>query len=263
MIIKSKDGLEIFFTTYGDKGGIPVVLVHGFGADHNMWKPQIEKYPEQEGMFVVAMDVRGHGKSSSVNTFRYEDCASDINLILEQLELEKAYFVGVSMGGNIVQQFACDYHEKVEKLVVVDSFSGSCTAKEKFNAWFASFALNFMPKKLLVKGFELEYKKIGKEAVGKYFKEQLLKMELSQVKHIRDKVNKFNITNRLHEINVPTLVLTGDKFGKWFIDMGKRTAEQITNSRFVVLPGGADPSNLVIPEIFDKEVISFIKNSEV
>lgn len=260
MFIKTTDGLEIFYETYGEKGNIPIVLVHGFGADHNMWKPQIEKYPSK-GFFVIVLDVRGHGKSSKVNIFEYNDCAKDINLILEHLKIEKTCLVGVSMGGNIVQQFACDFPQKVNKLVISDSFSGSSTIKEKFNAWLASFSLKFMPKNLLAKGFELQYKKIGREDVGEYFKNQVFKMDISQLRHIRDKVNKFNIIDRLNEIEVPTLVLTGNQFGKWFIEMGRKTAKNIKNSTFKVLKGGADPSNLVVPETFDKEVISFIQSS--
>ncbi|PKM81129.1 MAG: alpha/beta hydrolase, partial [Firmicutes bacterium HGW-Firmicutes-13] len=41
MFFKTTDNVELFYETFGSKEDIPVVLVHGFGAEHKMWLPQI------------------------------------------------------------------------------------------------------------------------------------------------------------------------------------------------------------------------------
>ena len=56
MFLQTPDGIKLFYETYDEKGKTPVVLVHGAGADHMMWAPQILKYPAK-GLFVIAPPV--------------------------------------------------------------------------------------------------------------------------------------------------------------------------------------------------------------
>ena len=51
MKFKTSDEVDMFYMTYGDKAREPVVLIHGLGADHEMWKPQIDNYPEKGFFF--------------------------------------------------------------------------------------------------------------------------------------------------------------------------------------------------------------------
>ncbi len=258
MILKTSGGIELFYEIYGEKGNTPVVLVHGLGAEHNMWLPQISKYPSQ-GIFVIAPDMRGHGKSSKVKSFQISDCARDIEELLEHLGIAKASLVGVSMGGLIIQQFALDFPKRVDKLVIADSYSTTKGIIRTMNAKFALFLFKFLSKKLIIKLLELPYKGADKENIRRYFREQLSKMDIEQVRLERNEVNRFGILDRLSEINVPTLVLVGDHFGKMAINMAKETANGIKGSQFKVLEGGGDPSNLMVPDLFDNEVLDFNK----
>ena len=261
MILQTPDGIELFYETYGEKGDTPVILVHGAGADHEMWLPQIAKYPA-EGLFVIAPDIRGHGNSSKVESFKIKDCAKDINELLEHMEIARASLVGVSMGGLIVQQFTVDFPEKVDKLVIADSFSATIGVKAKINAWLAAFGLKALPKSWAARSFELAYKGADKEHVRRYFREAISKTGIRQARFDRGEANTFNILDRLDEVRVPALVLVGDAFGQWFINLARETAKRIKGAQFKVLKGGQDPSNLVVPDLFDNEVLSFIGNTD-
>jgi len=262
MILKTSDGIELFYETYGEKEDTPIVLVHGLGAEHNMWLPQISKYPSQ-GLFVIAPDMRGHGNSFMVKSFKISDCARDINELLEHLGITRANLVGVSMGGLIVQQFACDFPEKVDKLVIVDSFSEVRTFAEKFAGWMQWLTIKVAPG-LLSKSLGSAYKGPDKAQVLRYLQDAISnsKMDKEQLLYSRAEVNRFNIIDRLGDIKAPTLVLVGDGFGDFAINMAKRTADAIRGSQFKILKGGCDPSNLVVPDVFDNEVIDFIKTTE-
>ena len=258
MILKTSDGIELFYDTYGEKGNFPVVLVHGLGADHRMWQPQISKYPG-EGLFLIVPDVRGHGKSSKVKHFRISDCASDLAELIQQVGVTKVSLIGVSLGGLIAQQFVLNFPDKVDRLVIADSFSAILSLPAKTVAWVAAVALRMFPRSLLVKSFGAAYKGEGKSHVRRYFEEVTAKADLGQLRLARDEVNRFKVMSRLNEIRAPALVLVGDLNPQWFISMAKTTADGISGSRFKMLLGGMDPSNMVVPEVFDKEILTFLK----
>ena len=132
MILKRPDGVRIYYETHGNREDTPVVLLHGLGADHSMWNLQIQKY-QQMNLFLIVPDVRGHGRSSRVDTFGIKDAARDLAAILESMNLKKVSIAGVSMGGLVAQRFAIDFPEKVERLVIVDSFSSNSDWRVRFN----------------------------------------------------------------------------------------------------------------------------------
>ncbi len=257
MILNTSDNVELFYETFGSGDNLPVLLLHGLGADHQMWQPQISAYPSQ-GFFVIAPDMRGHGASSTPGYFSLADCARDARELLDELGVERACVVGVSMGGLIAQQFACDCVDRVDRLVIVDSFSGATGVVERFNARLASFLLAVLPVSLQTKLLLSTYERMGKPQVAAYFETCLARADVLQLQRMRRVVNQFNIFERLHKIGVPTLVLVGDGFGKTAIQMATKTAEAIPGAQFGVLEGGRDPSNLLVPEVFDREVLGFI-----
>lgn len=257
MNFKTSDKVDLFYMTYGDKAQEPVVLIHGLGADHEMWKPQIENYPEK-GFFLIVPDMRGHGSSSKVNSFRISDCARDISELLGHLDIKTANIIGVSMGGVIAQQYAYDFPGKTSKLIIADSFSEVSSITEKLAGWMQWLTIKIAPS-LLSKSLDSAYKGDEKAEVRNYFKKSYARIDKKQLLNARKALNRFNLKKQLEKIKNPLLVLVGDGFGKFALKMVEKTKEAINDSKLKVLKGGSDPSNLVVPEKFDNEVINFLK----
>ena len=257
MEIISFDGLSLYYETCGDPSLPALVLLHGIGADHRMWQPQYSTL-SQAGFFLIIPDLRGHGSSQAPADFRIKDCARDIHDLLEKQHIQKTHLAGVSMGGMLAQQISADYPEMVLSQVLVDSLSGVTRPVERFNAGLAALLLKIFPPRFQGYLMSSTYKKLGHEDIGEYFRERVLAMDPKWLLNARLEVNRFNVLERLPEMQIPTLVLVGDAFGKMAVDMARTTAENIPGAEFEILPGGGDPSNLLVPQLFDQALLHFL-----
>jgi pimeloyl-ACP methyl ester carboxylesterase len=226
-----------------------------------MWGPQIETLPAH-GFYLIVPDVRGHGQSDPVETFALADCARDIAAVLDHLEIDRAHMVGVSMGGVIGQQFAWSAPERVNHLVIADSFSEVRTPLEILGAWSNWLTLKLWPS-LFTKAFEQAYGKPHMARARRYFESAFERMDPDQAAKARVAINRPDLLDRLETVEAPALVLVGDEFGRFALKMARKTADALPNADLKVLEGGADPSNLTVPEAFDRAVLAFLHNGFV
>ncbi len=99
--------------------GKPFLILHGFLGMSDNWKTLGTKYAE-EGFQVHLIDQRNHGHSFWSEDFDYDILAKDLLVYMEHHGLGKAILLGHSMGGKTAMQFACNYPDRTEKLVVAD-----------------------------------------------------------------------------------------------------------------------------------------------
>jgi pimeloyl-ACP methyl ester carboxylesterase len=111
------DGAELFFTDEGD--GPPVLLLHGWACDSHDWSWQIPDL--LAGHRVIALDQRGHGRSSApVGSYRPQVLADDAAGLLRHLRAGPAFIVGHSMGTVVTSALSVRHPELVRALVLVD-----------------------------------------------------------------------------------------------------------------------------------------------
>lgn len=118
---------------YSDEGtGKVVVLLHGFLENSNMWQYLQPKLIKQYR--VICIDLLGHGKSESVGyVHTMEEMADAVYEVLHQLNIEKAIFVGHSMGGYVSLAFADLYPEMMNGLVLLNSTTYADSDERKAN----------------------------------------------------------------------------------------------------------------------------------
>ena len=108
--------MKLFYREIGQ--GKPIIIQHGlFGAGDN-WLTAARLL--EENYRVILPDARNHGQSPHDDAFNYEAMAEDLAELLDELGLDRALFVGHSMGGKAVMHLAVNYPNLVQKLVVVD-----------------------------------------------------------------------------------------------------------------------------------------------
>ena len=114
------DGRSINYCDYGESrdGSRPVVLVHGLGASWQCWLETIPRLVE-EGRRVVALDLPGHGSSGMPRApISIEGFGRSVESLCDQLDLGQVVAVGHSMGGFTAAEFAIQYSDRVERLVL-------------------------------------------------------------------------------------------------------------------------------------------------
>lgn len=110
-------GGELYYEAQGE--GQPVILLHAGGMDSRMWDAQFNYLSQQ--FRVVRYDQRGFGRSPKSD--QPSNPVDDLYQLMRQLGMKRARLVGLSMGAGVALNFALEYPEMVEKLVLV-SMSG-------------------------------------------------------------------------------------------------------------------------------------------
>ena len=120
--VPAHDGGSIHVVERG--AGRPLVLIHGITLQACIWSPQLHQLADRYR--VLAVDVRGHGRSSAgTDGFGRLVAAEDLATVLEHFDLRDAVVVGHSMGGMILMEFAGAHRdvlaERVAGLVFMDT----------------------------------------------------------------------------------------------------------------------------------------------
>ncbi len=117
-IVKTKDGVEIFYKDWGR--GQPIVFHHGWPLSSDDWDAQM-MYFLDKGFRVVAIDRRGHGRSAQVAEGHDMDhYAADVAAVVEHLDLRNAVHIGHSTGGGEATRYVAKYGKgRVAKLVLI------------------------------------------------------------------------------------------------------------------------------------------------
>ncbi len=112
--------IEIYFEDHGS--GDPVVLIHGYPLNGSSWERQ-ERELLAGGYRVIRYDRRGFGKSSQPTVgYDYDTFATDLNTLLEHLDVQDITLVGFSMGTGEVTRYLATYGSKrVRKAALLGS----------------------------------------------------------------------------------------------------------------------------------------------
>ncbi|MGS0743988.1 3-oxoadipate enol-lactonase [Glaciimonas sp. GG7] len=111
---------EIFFVAEGNPEHPAIVFSNSLGTDHGMWQAQADALAND--FYVIRYDTRGHGQSSSPKgPYQLQQLGQDVIALLDFLEIEKAHFCGLSMGGVIGQWLGIHAPERLQKLVIANT----------------------------------------------------------------------------------------------------------------------------------------------
>jgi pimeloyl-ACP methyl ester carboxylesterase len=115
-----RDEVALFYEE-ADGDDPPILLVHGWCCDHTYFAPQFEHFASQ-GHRVVAVDLRGHGRSDKPQQhYTMQLFADDLAWTCQRIGVEKPVVVGHSMGGIVAFDLAARYPDMPSAVVMLDA----------------------------------------------------------------------------------------------------------------------------------------------
>jgi len=108
--------MNLHFEAVGE--GRPLIILHGLLGSADNWRSMSRRLGAHYQVFAV--DLRNHGRSPHSDIFDYDVMVADLREFVEQQALTRIMLLGHSIGGKVAMQFAIDYSEQVDRLVIVD-----------------------------------------------------------------------------------------------------------------------------------------------
>ncbi|MGH7338671.1 MAG: alpha/beta fold hydrolase, partial [Myxococcota bacterium] len=242
--------------------GRAIVLGHSLLCDVDMWRGVAPRLAERHR--VINVEVRGHRRSTAPAPFTLEDLASDWFTILDVEKVERAFLVGLSMGGMTAMRLALRAPSRVAGMVLIDSNGNQEEGIKRLQyglleAIYERFGVigpvrTRTAQVMFGKTTLAERRELVDELV-----EKIGHHDRTQIKHaLRAVFRRGPILDRLDAIEVPTLVLVGDEDRAAPVDTSRRLAAAIRGARFEVVPRVGHLSALEAPETIASRVTSFL-----
>lgn len=256
---------NIYYREHGS--GEVVVFLNGVMMSTASWSPFIKVFSREYKMVLV--DLIDQGRSDSANKqYSQDENVEILKELLESLGYEKIHLVGVSYGGQIAQLFTLKYGHMVKSLILSNT---SCHTNDnmielkKLWDWAAStydasiFCSTFLSGIYSSKYYEENNEMFKKmeEQLSKHFDEEWYE----RIRRVVSSGYNFDISNRIVEINKPTMIISSELDVITPPECQKELYEKIPKSRWVVIEDAGHGCIYEKPYEFISIVLGFLKNA--
>jgi 3-oxoadipate enol-lactonase len=255
-----------------------LVLTHGFAGPY--WPPVIDEFRAR--FRLLWYHVRGHGRSSvpdDPGAYSVPAFAADLRALLDALEIERAHVGGVSMGGMISAQFACDYPERLQSVLLCDTVCGNGEGADPARQVEAQLRDAFTRLAAIAERHGLAelvarenryrreqdpYASTRAETMEEQDAENARKLEhmtsRGYVLAARALVSRPDLVPRLPSVTAPALVSCGE----WdlFYPCAERDAAMLPDARFATILRAAHSTPDYQPQLWKQAVFDFIDDIE-
>jgi 3-oxoadipate enol-lactonase len=255
--------VSVWYDLHGE--GPPVALVHAGIADSRMWEPQLGSF--QDSHTVIRLDLPGFGNSPiETNPVSYRGAVGEA---LDAAGIERAALIGISMGAMTTLDFALDSPERVSALVLVGGGVDDHDWSEEMIAFDteeeAAVARGDLDAAVAANlDFWVAGPRRSLEEIDPKIRELVAEMQRQAFRQSKGHEDLRAVrldppaSQRLGDINVPTLVVTGDEDVEDIRVIGDRLAADIPGASRATIAGAAHLPNLERPDEFDRIVLGFL-----
>ncbi len=257
------NNLECHYTDSGIEHASPVLFIHGFPFNQEMWKEQIELLAETHR--VITYDVRGHGKSQLGDGHVLIDfLVDDLFALMDHLGIHSANVAGLSMGGYVALRGIEREPNRFLSLVLCNTKSEADTNEAKTkradairaiqNNGVETFADNFLKSVFAPTSFDKRPEAVRKiRTMIKSTSPDTLCSTLIAL------AARTDTTETLTKIDIPVLILVGEHDQLTPPSAAQNMANNLRDAQIHILPDAAHLSNLENPEEFNTHLRNFFE----
>lgn len=266
--ITTDDGVRLYYERTGV--GTPVVFVHEFAGDWRSWEPQLRHFGQR--YCAIAYNARGYPPSDvpeDVAFYSQKRAADDIRAVLDQLEIERAHIVGLSMGGFATLHFGFRHPARARSLVVGGCGYGAEPAtRDKFQAeaeavvaFIREHGMDAFASKYASGPTRVQFENKDPRGFAEFCRmlaeHSALGAMNTQLGVQRERPSLYDLVDQMHALSVPTLVITGDE--DWpCLAPGVLMKQSIASAALAVMPNCGHAINLEDPAEFNRLVGDFL-----
>lgn len=275
--IRSFDGTKLFYSVEGK--GKPLIFCYGLICSSLHWTYQIEHF--RKGYKTIWSDYRGHQNSelpSNLNSLTPATLAKDLAILLDELGVKDAVFLGHSMGVNVVLEFYRQHPDRVCGMVLANGTAqrplenifhtnaleaGMALLKSLYGKspklvnlfWKSQKGNPLMRSFLGLAGFNPHL--TAEEDIHLYY-DQIAEMDPAVLIHLIEGYQMSDSTSWLHTIKTPTLIIAGDEDKVIPIRQQELMHQLIPGSRLEVIHHGSHCCQMDLPELVSMKIEKFL-----
>ncbi|MEC4890112.1 MAG: alpha/beta hydrolase [Nitrospira sp.] len=220
------DGVSLSILEAG--AGEPIIFVHGVVTTSNIFPAYLSAYsPDFRG---IAVDLRGYGDSEKpAGGFTIKQFSKDLIALADALGIEKPVWVGVSMGGMILQQLAIDYPDRVRALVLVSTTDGAMVLDKDLPTIGNPRDFRDVSRNIIVESFPPG----TAPALYQPLLDRIPTWNATVLREALTDMARANVHGQIAQITAPTLVVVGAKDEVATPAIARGIQSQIAGARLV------------------------------
>ncbi len=240
--------------------GPPLFLIHGIGASRQSWAGVVPLLKHRYRC--ISYDLRGHGASPVPRPpYSLDDLVEDLEAVRRELGIPKAHYMGHSLGGMIGPAYARCYPDRVLSLGL-PSTAAHRTAEDSTKVRSVVAAMRqrgIAPvlETLKERWFTPEFAVARPDVIARRM-QQVIDTDAQVFLSVFDIYAETEMAPWLHEIQAPSLVLTGEFDGGCPPRLNELIAQALPRARLVVLPKLRHAILLEAPEQVTPHLLAFL-----
>ena len=253
--------LNLNYRWQGKEDGPVLVLINGLLTDLSSWASHLAAYTDHYR--VLTYDCRGQGGSDKPDDGPYlpQQHAHDLKALLDSQNVTHAALLGVSNGAIVALQFAVNWPDRVDALILANGYGRADTAlKVKLNSWLAGMAAGGGPLRFDVATpwvWGASFLNKAYEAL-KPFREKGSALPVHAVRNLIAGGMEFDVLEQAANITCPTLLMTGDEDVLTPLSYSHDLQRRIRGSQIVMLREAGHCMFLEQPAAFTRAAAEFL-----
>lgn len=262
MAFATINGITVHHELIGDADARNlIVFSNSLGTDFRIWLPVFDELGED--VSVLLYDSRGHGLSGGADSpFGMDTLVDDLEALVDHLEIKKATFCGLSVGGIIVQGLWKKRPDLFRRMMLCDT-APKIGTPETWNARIDAIkagGLSSISGNVMERWFTPDFHEERADELGGY---RLMMERQSAEGYIRtcEAIRDTDFTAILPTVTVPALLVVGDQDGSTPPDLVRAAADMIPGARFELIEGCGHIPCVEQPEELASLLQSFLKKA--